>query len=74
VQIGASPDRAEALRLENRARAAGLKPYSVEANLGAKGTWYRVRVGSFADKDRATRYRTDVERELRSNAIVMASH
>jgi DedD protein len=74
VQIGASPDRAEALRLENRARAAGYKPYSVEANLGAKGTWYRVRIGSFPDKDRALRYRSDVERELRQAAIVMASH
>lgn len=74
VQIGASPDRAEALRLENRARAAGYKPYSVEANLGAKGTWYRVRVGSFPDKDRALRYRSDVERELQKAAIVMASH
>jgi len=74
VQIGASPDRAEAQRLESKARAAGLKPYVVEANLGAKGTWYRVRVGSFPDKDKASRYRTDVERELRSTAIVMASH
>jgi DedD protein len=74
VQIGASPDRAEAQRLESRARAAGLKPYVVEANLGAKGTWYRVRIGSFPDKEKAGRYRTDVERELRSTAIVMASH
>jgi DedD protein len=74
VQIGASPDRSEAQRLEGKARAAGLKPYVVEANLGAKGTWYRVRVGSFPDKEKASRYRTDVERELRSTAIVMASH
>jgi cell division septation protein DedD len=74
VQIGASPDRSEAARLESKARAAGLKPYVVEADLGAKGIWYRVRVGSFPDKDRAGRYRTDVERELRSTAIVMASH
>jgi DedD protein len=74
VQIGASPDRFEAQRLESKARAAGLKPYVVEANLGAKGTWYRVRIGSFPDKEKANRYRTDVERELRSTAIVMASH
>lgn len=71
VQIGASPDRAEALRLESRARAAGLRPYVVEAHLGAKGTWYRVRVGSFKDKDSAGRYRKDVERELRASAVVM---
>jgi cell division septation protein DedD len=73
VQIGASQDRAEALRMENRARAAGLKPYAVEANLGAKGTWYRVRVGAFRDKDAASSYRRDVERELRAAAVVMPS-
>ena len=73
VQIGASQDRAEALHMENQARSAGLKPYSVEANLGAKGTWYRVRVGAFHDKDAAGRYRRDVERELRANAVVMST-
>jgi cell division septation protein DedD len=73
VQIGASQDRAEAQRMENRARAAGLKPYAVEADLGPKGTWYRVRVGAFHDKDAANSYRRDVERELRSPAVVMSS-
>ena len=71
VQLGASQDRADAARLEARARGAGLKPYVVEASLGAKGTWYRVRVGSFRDKESANRYRTDVERELRTAAVVM---
>ena len=71
VQIGASQDRADALRMENKARAAGLKPYVVEADLGAKGTWYRVRVGVFKDKDAANDYRRDVERELRAPAVVM---
>jgi len=73
VQIGASQDRSEALRMENKARAAGLKPYVVEADLGAKGTWFRVRVGAFKDKGAADDYRRDVERELRAPAVVMAS-
>ena len=73
VQIGASQDRAEAQRMENKARAAGLKPYVVAADLGAKGTWYRVRVGSFKDRDAANRFRTDVERELRASAVVMGT-
>ena len=73
VQIGASQDRAEALHIENKARSAGLKPYSVEADLGRKGTWYRVRVGAFHDKDSASRFRRDVERELRAPAVVMSS-
>jgi len=73
VQVGASQDKSEARKLEQRVRAAGLKPYVVEADLGAKGTWYRVRVGSFADRDAAGRFQKDVERELRSPAVVMAS-
>jgi DedD protein len=71
VQVGASQDRTEAARLEGRLRGAGLKPYVMEANLGAKGTWYRIRVGSFRDKDSANRFRKDVERELRTAAVVM---
>ena len=73
VQIGASQDRADALRMENKARAAGLKPYVVEADLGARGTWYRVRVGVFKDRSAADDYRRDVERELRAPAVVMAA-
>jgi DedD protein len=73
VQIGASQDRSDALRLENRARGAGLKPYVMEADLGAKGTWYRVRVGAFKDKQSAADFRKDVERELRGTAVVMPS-
>ena len=74
VQVGASRDRGDAARLEARARGAGLKPYVMEANLGAKGTWYRVRVGAFRDKEAANRFRLDVERELRSAAAVMPTH
>ena len=59
--------------MESKARAAGLKPYVVEADLGRKGTWYRVRVGAFKDKAAANRFRTDVEREMRGPAVVMAS-
>ncbi len=71
VQVGASRDRGEASRLVGRARGAGLRPYVVQATLGAKGTWYRVRVGAFHDKDSANRFRKDVERELRLAAVVM---
>ena len=74
VQFGASQDHGEAQRLEARARLAGLKPYIVEARLGSKGTWYRVRVGAFSDKDAASEYRRDVERELRVTAMVMPTH
>lgn len=71
VQIGASQDHGDAQKLESRARLAGLKPYVVEARLGNKGTWYRVRVGAFNDKTAADSFRRDVERELRVSAMVM---
>jgi cell division septation protein DedD len=74
VQLGASQDRAEAQRIEARARTSGLRPYLVEANLGAKGVWYRVRVGAFDTRAAADRFRRDVERELRASAAVMPSH
>ena len=61
-------------RRDSKARGAGLKPYVLEANLGPKGTWYRVRVGAFQDKDSANRFRKDVERELRTAAVVMPTH
>ena len=71
VQLGASQHRAEASQLAMRAGAAGLKAYVVEARLPGKGVWYRVRVGAFSDKRAADRYRRDVERELRTSAVVM---
>jgi len=71
VQLGASQDRGEALALAARAGAAGLKPYVVEVRIPGKGLWYRVRVGAFADREAADRYRRDVEREMRMVAVVM---
>jgi DedD protein len=71
VQLGASQDRTDAAQLASRASAAGLKAYVAEARLPGKGVWYRIRIGAFADKDSAERFRRDVERELRMPAVVM---
>ena len=71
VQLGALQDPAEAAQLAARAAAVGLKAYVAEARLPPKGVWYRVRVGAFADKESAERFRRDVERELRTSAVVM---
>jgi DedD protein len=74
VQLGASQSRTEALQLAMRSSAAGLKAYVAEAGLPGKGIWYRVRVGAFSDKAAAEKYRRDVERELRTSAVVMPTH
>jgi cell division septation protein DedD len=71
VQLGASPDQKVALKLEGKARAAGFDVHVLEVDLGSKGTWYRVRVGSFANKDDAAKVQKDAERQLRVPAMVM---
>ncbi|MFL5454068.1 MAG: SPOR domain-containing protein [Myxococcales bacterium] len=73
VQIGATQDRAEAHQMVIRVSKAGLRPYVMEAKLPGRGLWYRVRVGAFADRAAADQYRRDVERELRTAAVVMPS-
>jgi septal ring-binding cell division protein DamX len=70
LQLSAYQDRAEAERFAAGLRDKGYAPFIVEANLAAKGTWYRVRMGRFANKDAATRYLTDFKRETSMNALV----
>ncbi|MFL5396937.1 MAG: SPOR domain-containing protein [Myxococcales bacterium] len=73
VQIGATQDRAEAHQMVIRVSMVGHRPYVMEAKLPGRGLWYRVRVGAFADRAAADQYRRDVERELRTAAVVMPS-
>jgi cell division septation protein DedD len=48
VQVGAYPTREEAVAMVERIKASGNQPSVETANLGEKGTWYRVSVGQFA--------------------------
>jgi len=71
VQIGATQDRVEAREMVARYSKGGLHPYVAEARLAGRGLWYRVRLGAFVDRAAADQYRRDVERELRTPAVVM---
>jgi cell division protein FtsN len=59
LQIGSYKSQAEAtsafdtLKRKNGALMSGFSANVKEVDLGDKGTWYRLRVGSFADKDAA---------------------
>lgn len=53
VQFGASQDQAEADRLAAKLLGQGLTPFVVTADIPGKGTFYRVRVGQFTDKQEA---------------------
>ncbi len=60
LQIGAYKSQAEAeqswraFQAKHAALMSGFSSDVKQVDLGDKGTWYRLRVGSFADKDAAT--------------------
>jgi DedD protein len=74
LQLSASQDRAEADRFAARLRDRGYAPYIVEAHVPEKGTWYRVRMGSFASKEAANRYLADFQRETQLKAFVAGTN
>ena len=59
--------------LWDRTEPAGYAPYIVTAEVPGKGTWYRVRMGSFPTKDAATRYLQDFKRETQAEAFVAST-
>lgn len=73
LQLGASPSRDDAERQASRLREKGYAPYIVAAEVPGKGTWYRVRMGSFPTKDAAARYLQDFKRETQAEAFVAST-
>ena len=73
LQLGASPDRDVAERQAARLREKGYAPYIISAEVPGKGTWYRVRMGSFPTKDAASRYLQDFKRETQAEAFVAST-
>ena len=73
LQLGASLNREDAERQASRLREKGYAPYIVTAEVPGKGTWYRVRMGSFPTKDAATRYLQDFKRETQAEAFVAST-
>ncbi len=70
LQLSASQSRAEADKFVAQLRSKGYAPYIQEAAVPGRGTWYRVRMGSFASRDAAQRYLTDFRRETQLEAFV----
>ncbi|MBZ4398057.1 MULTISPECIES: SPOR domain-containing protein [unclassified Myxococcus] len=74
LQLSAFQDKQEAERFMGRLRDRGYAPYIVTAEVAGKGTWYRVRMGTFASKDAATRYLSDFKRETQLDAFVAGTN
>lgn len=70
LQLSAFQSKTEADRFAGKLRDKGYAPFIISAEVPKKGTWYRVRMGSFATKDDAGRYLTDFKRETQLEAFV----
>jgi len=70
LQLSAYQDRSEADRFAAGLRDRGYAPFIVEAAVPNKGTWYRVRLGRFPNKDAASGYLNDFKRETSINGLV----
>jgi cell division protein FtsN len=74
LQLSAFQTRDEADRFVARLRDRGYAPYIVAAEVANKGTWYRVRMGSFPSRDAASRYLSDFKRETQLDAFVAGAN
>ncbi len=70
LQLLASQNREDAERMVSRLREKGYAPYIVTAEVPGKGTFYRVRMGSFPSREAAGRYLEDFKRETKTGAFV----
>jgi DedD protein len=71
LQLSSFQDRQEAEAFLATLKAAGYQAYVTEADVGAKGTFYRVRCGSYRSAEAANDAKSELERITRKSATVM---
>ena len=71
LQLSSFQDRQEADTFMAQLKAAGFSPYVTETDVGGKGTFYRVRFGSYRSSEAANDAKAELERVTRKNASVM---
>jgi septal ring-binding cell division protein DamX len=71
LQLSSFQDKAEAEAFLSATKAAGFQPYLTEADVTGKGTFYRVRLGSYRSLEAAGDAKAEYERASRKTAQVM---
>jgi cell division septation protein DedD len=69
LQAAAFPEESGAAEFAQKLKRAGLPSYVVSANVGKRGTWYRVRVGRFESAEAAKRYAADAQLRSKPSGI-----
>lgn len=70
LQLSASQNPTEAEAFAQRLRSRGYAPYVVAGEVEGRGTFYRVRMGSFPTRDAAARYLADFKRETQMDGFI----
>ncbi|NIP30195.1 MAG: hypothetical protein GTN99_03495, partial [Candidatus Dadabacteria bacterium] len=58
VQIASYKNEKDALELADKLESKGYEVYITKARVPQKGTWYRVRIGSYSSKNEAGNFGT----------------
>jgi cell division septation protein DedD len=70
VQVYSFKDKARADKALEKIKARGLKAYIIQSDLGDRGVWYRVRVGSFTTEAEAREALDQVTTYFKSGILV----
>jgi septal ring-binding cell division protein DamX len=70
LQLSSFQDKGEAQAFVDSVKGAGYAPYLVEADVDGKGTFYRVRLGTYPSYDDAIDAKSDFEAKVKKVAYV----
>jgi len=70
VQLYSFKDQIRADTMINKLKAEGVPAYAQISDLGVKGTWYRVRVGSYKTPEEAKAMLIKLQEEHKDSIIV----
>ncbi|MBF0569372.1 MAG: SPOR domain-containing protein [Candidatus Omnitrophica bacterium] len=70
IQVYSFKDKARAEAALDKLKAKNYKAYIMVSDLGARGVWYRVRVGTFTSEDEAKKIFDSVANDFKSGIIV----
>jgi DedD protein len=71
LQLSSFQDRSEAEAFLTATKSAGYQPYLTEAEVSGKGTFYRVRLGSYRSLEAANDAKADYEKAAKKSAQIM---
>jgi DedD protein len=71
LQLSSFQDKTEAEAFLSSMKSAGFQPYLTEAEVNGKGTFYRVRLGSYRSLDAASDAKAEYEKSAKKTAQVM---